>query len=75
MTHVEEVKVQMNRAKQMSTETYSKNTADKLIQWIRQYASLHIDSHLADAQRCFPPHVLLDLGNQGFFGQNLERLI
>ncbi len=63
----------MNRAKQMSNETYSKNTADKLIQWIRQYASLHIDSHLADAQRCFPPHVLLDLGNQGFFGIHISR--
>jgi amino acid adenylation domain-containing protein len=57
----------------MKTENHSKKTADKLIQWIRQYAALHIDSHLADEQCSFPPHVLLDLGNQGFFGIHISR--
>lgn len=57
----------------MSTETNSKKKADKLIHWIRQYASLHLDSHLADEQRSFPPHVLLELGNQGFFGIHISR--
>jgi len=28
---------------------------------------------LADEQRCFPPHVLLDFGNQGFFGIHISR--
>lgn len=57
----------------MSTETMSKEAADKLIHWIRQYAAAHIDSHLADEKRSFPPHVLLELGNQGFFGIHISR--
>lgn len=58
----------------MSTENYSsKEEANRLIQWIRHYASLHIDSHVADEKRSFPPHVLLDLGNQGFFGIHISR--
>jgi amino acid adenylation domain-containing protein len=57
----------------MNFEQTSKQTADKLIHWIRHYASLHIDSHSADEQRGFPPHVLLELGNQGFFGIHISR--
>ena len=57
----------------MDSKQTSKQTADKLIQWIRQFASLHIDSHSADEQRGFPPHVLLELGNQGFFGIHISR--
>lgn len=57
----------------MNSEIISKKTADKLIHWIRQYASLHIDSHAADEKRSFPPHVLLELGNQGFFGIHISR--
>lgn len=57
----------------MGTKMYSKKTANTLIEWIRQYATLHIDSYLADEQRSFPPHVFLDLGNQGFFGMHVSR--
>lgn len=57
----------------MSAETYSKKVADNLINWLRKYGTNHIDSHLADDRRSFPPHVLLDLGNQGFFGMHVEK--
>lgn len=57
----------------MKTETNSKKTADNLINWIRHYASLHIDSHITDEQQGFQPHVFLDLGNQGFFGMHISR--
>jgi amino acid adenylation domain-containing protein len=51
----------------------SKESADALIAWIREYAALHIDSCLADERGCFPPHVFLDLGNQGFFGMHVPK--
>lgn len=51
----------------------SKEKADKLISWLREYALLSIDSQLADEQRLYPPHVLLDLGNQGFFGMHISE--
>ena len=57
----------------MKTETISKEIADNLINWIRQYAPLHIDSHITDEQKGFQPHVFLDLGNQGFFGMHISR--
>jgi alkylation response protein AidB-like acyl-CoA dehydrogenase len=57
----------------MTTGTSSKINADKLIHWIRQYAPLHIDSHLADKHCCFPPHVLSDLASQGFFGIHITQ--
>lgn len=57
----------------MTTENNSKKSANKLINWIRQYAPLHIDSHMADEQRTFPPHVFSDMGNQGFFGIHISR--
>lgn len=57
----------------MRAEADSKKIADNLIQWIRQYASLHIDSLNTDDQHGFAPHVFLDLGNQGFFGMHISR--
>ena len=55
----------------MNTENQSKQIADNLINWFRHYASHRLDSCLADAQCCFPPHVFLDLGHQGFFGMHV----
>lgn len=57
----------------MNSEINSKKTADKLIHWLRDYAARHIDSHAADEQCGFPPHVLLELGNQGFFGIHISK--
>lgn len=51
----------------------SKNRAEALINWLRQYAPQHIDSQMADEQRLYPPHVLADLGNQGFFGMHISE--
>ncbi|PJD95678.1 MAG: hypothetical protein CK426_09235 [Legionella sp.] len=57
----------------MNTENHSQKTADRLIHWIRDYASRHIDSHAYDEQCGFPPHVFLELGNQGFFGIHISK--
>ena len=57
----------------MHTELTSKEVANRLIHWIRQYAALRIDSYLIDTQGSLPPHIYLDLGNQGFFGMHVSR--
>ncbi len=57
----------------MSIESTSKETANHLIHWIREYAALRIDSYLIDTQGSLPPHIYFDLGNQGFFGMHVSR--
>jgi alkylation response protein AidB-like acyl-CoA dehydrogenase len=42
--------------------------APALIQFLRDYAATRLNSRLADARRCIPPHVILDLGNKGLLG-------
>lgn len=54
-------------------QSNSKKIADNLIQWLRQYATTHIDPFLSDEQRNIPPHVLLDFGNRGMFGLHVSR--
>nr|VFK64740.1 MAG: Acyl-CoA dehydrogenase [Candidatus Kentron sp. UNK]VFK71217.1 MAG: Acyl-CoA dehydrogenase [Candidatus Kentron sp. UNK] len=48
-------------------------TANKLIDWLRTYASRRINSRLMDERRCIPPHVMLELGNQGILGMNVPK--
>lgn len=57
----------------MKSPCNSTQVANDLITWMRQYAPLHIDSYLIDEQKGFPPHIFLDLGNQGFFGMHISR--
>src|ERR1043166_4172644 len=57
----------------LNTHIDSKKIADDLINWLREYAGSHIDSHIIDEQSSFLPHVFLDLGNQGFFGMHVSR--
>jgi acyl-CoA synthetase (AMP-forming)/AMP-acid ligase II/alkylation response protein AidB-like acyl-CoA dehydrogenase/acyl carrier protein len=51
----------------------SSAAADAMIAWFRQYAARRLDSRLIDERRTVPPHVVLDLGNQGFFGLQAPR--
>ncbi|NEO35906.1 MAG: AMP-binding protein [Moorea sp. SIOASIH] len=51
-----------------SQDTASQSRADELLEWLRDYASFRINSRLIDERRCIPPHIVLDLGNRGFFG-------
>jgi acyl-CoA synthetase (AMP-forming)/AMP-acid ligase II/alkylation response protein AidB-like acyl-CoA dehydrogenase/acyl carrier protein len=51
----------------------SRRIADEMIAWLRQYAPRRINSRLIDERRTVPPHIVLDLGNQGFFGLQVPR--
>lgn len=63
---------EMNRSIRMNNQSTSQETANRLIHWIRDYAPLRIDSYTIDTQG-IPPHIYLDLGNQGFFGMHVSR--
>jgi acyl-CoA synthetase (AMP-forming)/AMP-acid ligase II/alkylation response protein AidB-like acyl-CoA dehydrogenase/acyl carrier protein len=46
----------------------SRTRADTMIAWFRQYAARRLQSRVGDERRTIAPYVVLDLGNQGFFG-------
>ena len=43
----------------------SRQLADDLCAWLRDYGSRRINSRLIDERRTIPPYVALDLGNRG----------
>jgi acyl-CoA synthetase (AMP-forming)/AMP-acid ligase II/alkylation response protein AidB-like acyl-CoA dehydrogenase len=46
----------------------SRISADRLIDWLRDYASASINSFEIDERRTVPPSVVLDFARQGLFG-------
>ncbi|ELR96361.1 acyl-CoA dehydrogenase family protein [Gloeocapsa sp. PCC 73106] len=48
------------------------NKANKIIDWLRDYANKRINSRLIDERRCIPPYVVLDFGNQGILGMQVQ---
>ena len=46
----------------------SRETADRLIAWLREYGATRINSRLIDERRTIPPYIVLDFGNQGLLG-------
>jgi acyl-CoA synthetase (AMP-forming)/AMP-acid ligase II/alkylation response protein AidB-like acyl-CoA dehydrogenase/acyl carrier protein len=55
-------------AAHVASGSNSAATADAMISWFRQYAARRLNSRIIDERRTIPPYVVLDLGNQGFFG-------
>jgi alkylation response protein AidB-like acyl-CoA dehydrogenase/acyl carrier protein len=53
--------------KQIPTE------ARNIIEWLRNYAKDRLNSRLIDERRCIPPYVVLDLGNRGILGMQIDR--
>ena len=51
-----------------ATPESSRAKADAMIAWFRAFAESRLNSRLADDRRMLPPPVILELGNQGFFG-------
>ncbi|NEO58678.1 MAG: AMP-binding protein [Okeania sp. SIO3B5] len=50
----------------------SKLKADRLIEWLRQYAAKRINSRLIDERRCIPPYIVIDFANQGLLSLQVE---
>jgi len=45
----------------------------ELIEWLRAYSRERINSATIDERRCFPPYLVLDLGNRGILGMLASR--
>jgi alkylation response protein AidB-like acyl-CoA dehydrogenase len=54
-------------------EATSRTRADGLIEWLRSYGERRINSRLIDERRSIPPYVVLDFGNQGLLGLQVEE--
>jgi alkylation response protein AidB-like acyl-CoA dehydrogenase len=50
----------------------SRERGDALVAFLRDYAERRINSRLIDARRVVPPYVVLDFGNEGLFGVQVE---
>jgi acyl-CoA synthetase (AMP-forming)/AMP-acid ligase II/alkylation response protein AidB-like acyl-CoA dehydrogenase/acyl carrier protein len=48
-------------------------TAAQMVEWLREYASERLNSHLMDERRSLTPHVVLDFGNRGVLGLQVAR--
>jgi alkylation response protein AidB-like acyl-CoA dehydrogenase/acyl carrier protein len=59
----------MEHLKNMSTEAQSsKEKADCIIEWLRDFANRRVNSLLMDERRMVSPHIVLEFGNHGLFG-------
>jgi len=47
--------------------------ADASIEWLRSYGERRINSRLMDERRSIPPYLVLDMGNAGLFGVQVEE--
>ncbi|AJY39658.1 AMP-binding protein [Burkholderia humptydooensis] len=46
---------------------------EQLKDWLRHYARTRIDSRTIDERRTIPPHIVLDFGNAGLLGMQIDR--
>ena len=51
----------------------SRERADRIVDWLRDYSQSRIDSRLMDERRCVPPHIVLDFARQGIFGMQIPE--
>ncbi len=45
----------------------------KILAWLRNYAENNINSRLIDERRTIPPNIVLDFGNKGLLGMNIDE--
>lgn len=57
----------------MNNNSNSRELADKLINWIREYSLTNIDSYQIDEENSIPAQLLEDFGKQGFFGMHISK--
>ncbi|NNL68028.1 MAG: acyl-CoA dehydrogenase family protein, partial [Myxococcales bacterium] len=51
----------------------SHQRANELIAWLRDYGAHRINSRLIDERRTLPPYLVLDFGNHGLLGMQVEE--
>lgn len=51
----------------------SEKKTEKLLAWLTEYGKNQINSRLIDERRCIPPNIILELGNHGLLGMNIDK--
>ncbi|MBW4673437.1 MAG: AMP-binding protein [Desmonostoc geniculatum HA4340-LM1] len=67
------VNVSTMKATPTTSADVSQQRADKMINWLRDYAKTRINSQLIDERRCIPPYIVMDFGNQGIMGMQIPE--
>jgi acyl-CoA synthetase (AMP-forming)/AMP-acid ligase II/alkylation response protein AidB-like acyl-CoA dehydrogenase/acyl carrier protein len=62
-----------NHADTTPKPSQTSSLTHSLIDWLRDYASHHLNSRLMDERRCISPPVVLDFGNQGLLGMQVPQ--
>lgn len=57
----------------LAAENISKQRTDNILEWLREYSNKRINSRLMDERRCVPPHIMIELGNHGILGMQVEE--
>ncbi len=52
----------------ITSDSLSRNRANEIINWLRNYAGERINSQLMDERRCIAPYIVLDFGKRGILG-------
>lgn len=69
-----EIQMLTDSAAKISVNAMQPETIDKVSpikEWLRDFAARRLNSLIADERRCFPPHIVLELGNKGLFGMQV----
>jgi alkylation response protein AidB-like acyl-CoA dehydrogenase/acyl carrier protein len=51
----------------------SDSKLEQLKDWLRHYSRTRIDSRTIDERRTIPPHIVLDFGNEGLLGMQIDN--
>ncbi len=63
----------MKHTIKLTSTSISKAKTDNILNWLRNYATKRINSRLMDERRCIPPYIMMDLGNKGILGMQIEE--
>ncbi len=70
---INSVKFKNNSHNFINHSDSSRDKADSIIKWLRNYANSRINSRLIDERRCIPPNIVLDFGNRGILGMQVPE--
>lgn len=63
----------MKKIIKLTSESISKQKTDNILHWLRDYSTKRMNSRIMDERRCIPPYLLIDLGNHGILGMQIEE--
>jgi alkylation response protein AidB-like acyl-CoA dehydrogenase len=63
----------MKRKITLASPNISQQRTNNILEWLRDYSTKRMNSRLMDERRCVPPYIMMDLGNHGILGMQIEE--